>query len=161
MNSSKNECVCIRDLSDLTLHIISNAWWASMNLASKRPVGWNNSDHAALWWFDLHCGIEDTGSPGIICIICLQVLCHPSDHGTSAMVKHQWAKAHITRWNKLTESEVTELTSWMVDDTALAILKWKGCQEIAIVSLQRKFIFDIQVWFTSTELTDKTLQPGS
>ena len=38
MISSKNKCVFIRDLSDLTAQIIFDAWWASMNVASKRPV---------------------------------------------------------------------------------------------------------------------------
>jgi len=33
MISSKNECVFIRDLSDLTLQIIFDALWASMNVA--------------------------------------------------------------------------------------------------------------------------------
>jgi hypothetical protein len=32
-------------------------------------------------------------------------------------------KAHIARLNELTESDVTELTSSMVNETALAILK--------------------------------------
>jgi len=38
MISSKNERVFVRDLSDLTLQIIFDAWWASMNLGSKRPI---------------------------------------------------------------------------------------------------------------------------
>jgi len=36
--SSKNEHVCISDLSDHTLQIISNAWWASMNVHSKLRI---------------------------------------------------------------------------------------------------------------------------
>jgi hypothetical protein len=38
MISSKNEHVFIRDLSDLTLQMIFGAWWASMNVGSKRPI---------------------------------------------------------------------------------------------------------------------------
>jgi len=144
MISSKNERVCIVDLSDLTLQIIFDAWWASMNVGSKRPIAWKNSRHAPSWRFILHCGIEETGSPGIICIVCYQVLCHTSEHGTSSMGKHLLAKAHITKLNELTESEVTELTSSMVDETALAILKRQGIRGITIGSLQRKCIFDIQ-----------------
>ena len=34
----KNECVYICDLSDLTLQIACDAWWASMNVGSKRPI---------------------------------------------------------------------------------------------------------------------------
>jgi len=68
--SSKNECVFICDLSDLTLQMIFDASWASINEGSKRPIAWNNSRHAPLWRFYLHCGIEETGSPGIICIVC-------------------------------------------------------------------------------------------
>jgi hypothetical protein len=144
MISSKNERVFIRDLSDLTLQIIFDAWWASMNVGSKRPIAWKNSRHAPSWRFYLHCGIEETGSPGIICIVCHQVLRHPSEHGTSSMGKHLLAKAHIAKLNELTESEVTELTSTTVDETPLAILKRQGSRGITIVSLQRKTIFDIQ-----------------
>jgi len=144
MISSNNERVFIRDLSDLTLQIIFDTWWASMNVGSKRPIAWNNSRHAPSWRFYLHCGIEVTGSPGIICIVCHQVLRHPSEHGTSSMGKHLLAKAHIAKLNELTESEVTKLTSLMVDETALAILKRQGSRGITIVSLQRKIMFDIQ-----------------
>jgi len=141
---STNERVFMRDLSDLTLQIIFNASWASMNVGSKRSIAWNNSRHAPSWRFDLHCGIDETGSPGIICIVCHPVLHHPSEHGTSSMGKHLLAKAHIANLNDLTESEVTELTSSMVDDTASAILKRQGSRAITVVSSQRKIIFDIQ-----------------
>ena len=75
--SSKNKCVFIRDLKDLTLQIIFDRWWASMNVSSKRSIAWKNSRHAPSWRFYLHCGIVETGSPGIICIVCHQVLRHP------------------------------------------------------------------------------------
>jgi hypothetical protein len=144
MISSKNELVFIRDLSDLTLQIIFNVWWASMNAGSKRPIAWKNSRHAPSLRFDLHCGIEETGSTGIICIVCYQVLRHPLEHGTSSMGKHLPAKAHIAKLNELTESEVTELPSSTVEETALAILNRQGSRGITIVSLQRKSILDIQ-----------------
>jgi len=32
---SKNECVFIRDLTDLKLQLIFDAWWASMNEGLK------------------------------------------------------------------------------------------------------------------------------
>jgi len=38
MISSKNEHVFIGDLSDLTLQMIFDAWWASMKEGSKRPI---------------------------------------------------------------------------------------------------------------------------
>ena len=145
MISSKNELVFIRDLSDLTFQIVFNACWASMNVGSKSPIAWNNSRHTSSWRFYLHCGIEETGSPGIICIVCHQVLRHPSEHGTSSMGKHLLATAHIAKLNELTELEVTELTSWMVNGTALAILRRQGSRGIIIVCSQRKFIFHIQV----------------
>jgi len=113
----------IRDLSDHTLQIVFDAWWASMNVGSKRCIAWNNSRHVPSWRFYLHCGIEETGSPGIICIVCHQVLRHPSEHVTSSMGKHLLAKAHIAKLNELTESEVTQLSSLTVDETALAILR--------------------------------------
>jgi len=117
MMSSNNGRGSIRDLSDLTLQIIFDAWWASMDEGSKRPIAWNNSRHAPPWRFYLYCGIDGTGSPGIICIVCHQVLRHPSEHGTSSMGKYLLAKVHIAKLNELTVSEVTELTSSMVDET--------------------------------------------
>jgi len=116
-----------------------------MNEDSKRTIAWNNSRHAPSWRFDLHCGIAGTGYPGIICIMCHHVLRHPSEHGTSSMGKHLLPKAHIAKLNESTESEVTELTSSTVDETALAILKRQGSRGITIVSLQRNIRFDIQL----------------
>ena len=49
MISSNNKCVFIHDLGDLTLKIIFDACWASMNVGSKRPIAWNNSRHAPSW----------------------------------------------------------------------------------------------------------------
>jgi hypothetical protein len=144
MICSQNERVFIRDLSYVTVQIIFDVWWASMNQGSKRLIAWNNSRHVPLWRFYLHCGIEATSSPGIICIVCYQVLRHPLERGTSSMGKHLLAKAHIAKLNQLTETEVTELTSTMVDETALAILKRQGSRGITIVSAQRKIRFDIR-----------------
>ena len=157
MISSNNECVFIRDLSDHTVQIIFDALLASMTVGSKRPVSWNNSRHALSWRFYLHCGVEETGSTGIICIVCHQVLRHPSTHGTSSMGKHLLANAHIAKLNELPVSEVTELTSSTVTETALAILKREGSRGILIVSSQRKIKQTIQVSSILTELTDKTL----
>jgi hypothetical protein len=133
MISSKNECVFIRDLSDLKLQNISDAWWASMNEGSKRPIAWNNSRHAPSWQFYLHCRIAETGSPDIIYVVCHPVLRHPSEDGTSSMGKHLLAKAHNAKLNELTEKEVTESTCLTVDKTALAILKRQGSRGITIV----------------------------
>ena len=97
-----------------------------MNEGSKWPIAWNDSRHALAWRFYLHCRIEESGSPCIICIVCDQVLCHPSEHGTSSMGKHLLLEAHIANVNELTQSEVTEVTSSTVDETDLAILKRQG-----------------------------------
>jgi hypothetical protein len=78
------------------------------------------------WRFNSNCGIEETRSPGIICIVCHHVLRHPSDHTTSSIGKHSLAKAHIAKLNELTVSDVTEFTSSMVDETPLAKLKRQG-----------------------------------
>jgi len=59
------------------------------------------------------------------------------------MGKHLVAESHITKLNELTESDVTELTCSMVDETAPAILMMQRSQGITIVSLQSKFIFHI------------------
>ena len=111
-------------------------------LDSKRPIAWNDSWHAPSWCFKLHRGMAVTGSPGIICIVCHQVLRHPSEDGTSSIEKHLLAKLHIAMLNELTELEVSKLTSTTVGGTALAILKRQGSQGIKIVSSQMKFIFD-------------------
>jgi hypothetical protein len=60
------------------------------------------------------------------------------------MGKQLLAKAHIAQLNELTESEVPELTSSMVDETAVAILKRQGSRRNTILSLLRKILFDIQ-----------------
>jgi hypothetical protein len=102
MISSKNEHVFICDLSDLTLQIIFDTWWALIKIGLKRPIAWNNSRYAPSWHFNLHCRIEETGSPSIICIVRHQVLHHPSDHGTSTMGSHLLATGHIAMLNELT-----------------------------------------------------------
>jgi len=84
-----------------------------------------------------------TGSPGIIGIVCYQVIRHSSEHGTSSIGNHLLAKAHIAKLNELTESEVSELTSSTVDEKTLEILKREGSRGFTIVSLQRKFFFHI------------------
>jgi len=161
MISSKNEHVFICDLSNLILHITFEAWWASMNVGSKHPIAWNHSRHAPLWQFYLHYRQKDNGSASIICIICHQVLRHPSKHETSSMGKQLLAKSHIAKLDNLTELEATQLTISMVDETALAILKRQGSRGITIGSLQIKFIYHIWDLSILTELTEKTLQTGS
>jgi len=113
-----NERVFILDLSNLTLQIIFNAWWAPRNVGSKQSVVWNDSRHSPLERFYLHCGIEETGSPGIACIMCDQVLRHPTAYGTSWMGKHLMAKALVRMLNRWTEQEVTVMTCSTVDETA-------------------------------------------
>jgi len=144
MISTKREGVFFRDLSYLTLEIMFDAWWASINVGWKRSIVWNESRHAPSWRFYSHCGIEESGSPGKICIVCHQVRRHPSEYGTSWMAKHLLAKAHIAKLYKLTESEVTDLTSSTVDEAALAIMKRQRSRGITIVTVQWKIIFDIQ-----------------
>jgi hypothetical protein len=121
--SSQKEGVFIRDLSDFTLQIILNDWLASMNIGLKRLIALDNSRHAPAWQFYIHCGTEGTASSGIICIVRHQVLYNLLEHGTSSLGRHLLAKVHITKLNELTVSEVTELSSSMVNETALAKLK--------------------------------------
>jgi hypothetical protein len=145
MISSKDERVLIRNLKNLTFQIIFDEWWASMNECSKQPIALNNSRHSPLWQFYLHCGMEENSRPGVICIVCHQVLRHPSEHGTSSMAKHLISQAHIAKLNELTESVVTQLFRSTVNVTALAILRRQGSRGISIVSLLSQVIFDIQV----------------
>jgi hypothetical protein len=92
-NLFQNEHVFICDLSDLTLHIVFDAWCASMNVVLKCPIASNHSRHASSWGFYLHCEIEQTGCPGIICILCHHGLRHPAEPGTSTMGKHLLGKS--------------------------------------------------------------------
>jgi len=93
MISANNDRVFIRDMSDVTSQIIVDAWWASMNVDSKPSIAWSNSRPAPLWQFYLHCGIEETGSPGIICIVYHQVFAIHQNMGLA-----QWGN---TCWRKL------------------------------------------------------------
>jgi hypothetical protein len=99
MISSTNEGVCIHDLGDHALQMMFNAWWASMNVGSKWLIASNNSRSEPSWRFYLHCGIEETGSPSIICIVSYQILRHPSEHQTSWMGTHCLATGHIAKLN--------------------------------------------------------------
>jgi hypothetical protein len=60
------------------------------------------------------------------------------------MGQHSLAKAHIAKLHEVTSSEVAELTSSVVDETALPILKRQGSRGITIVRLQWKTVFDLQ-----------------
>jgi hypothetical protein len=71
-------------------------------------------------------GIEETGSVGIICLVCHQVLSSSSAHATSLTGKQLLANADRAILNELTKLEVTDLTSLMVSVTALAFLKMQG-----------------------------------
>ena len=85
MVSPRNERVFIRDLNELTLEILIDPWLDSMNVSMKHSIAWDNSRHAPSWRFYMQWGIEETGCPGIICIICYQVLLHLSEHATSSL----------------------------------------------------------------------------
>jgi len=120
---SNNERVFIHDLSNLTVPIIFNGYWASMNEGLKCSIAWNDSRHAPWWQFNLNYLIEEIGIPVIICIVCRQVPCHPAEHVTSSMWNHLMSQEHIAKLHELTESESTELTSSIGDEPALAMLK--------------------------------------
>jgi len=132
-----------------------------MNMGSKRPIGWNFSRNARLWRFYWHGWIEKTRSRGSTCIVCHQVLRHPSEDGTSSIGKHMEAQVHMAKLNESRESEVTKLTGSIINGTALAILKRWGSRGITIVSSQSKFMFDIWILFILTKVTDKIRQTSS
>jgi hypothetical protein len=81
--SAKKQLLTIRDLSDLTLQIAFNGWWASMNIGAVHPIAWKNSSDASSWQFYFHCGIVKPGSPGMIYLVCHPVLRHLSEPVTS------------------------------------------------------------------------------
>jgi len=66
-------------------------------------------------------------------------------HGTTSMGNLLLGKAHLARLNSITESEVTELTSYTVYETALTILMRQPILTITIVISHSQIIFDIQV----------------
>jgi hypothetical protein len=131
-----------------------------MNLRSKQLIGSNSSRNAPSWRFNLYCWNVETASPGIICIVCHQFLPYPSEHGTSYMGKQFLAEVHIAKWNEPTELEVAELTSTIIDQIALAILKRKGSRGITIVRSQKKFLFDSLILLQFTSLTASALKTG-
>jgi hypothetical protein len=114
-----------------------------------------------LWRFYVQCGIEETSSPGIIYIVCNEVLRHPSDHGTSSIGNYFLRTVYIAKLYKVTQSEVTKLSSSTVDETTLSIMNKKDSRGNRIVSLQRRSKLDFQVLFILTKLTEITLQTGS
>ena len=157
MTASKTEGVFVQDSSNLTLQTIFQAEWASMNVGSKSPISCSNSRHAAVWRLYLHCQIEDSGIPCIICIIGHQVLCHPSEHVSGSIGKHFLPKALMAKLNKLTQSEVSELTCTTVDQSTLAILNSQGSRGITMVSSQTNSIFDSLILHILTQLADRML----
>lgn len=85
MKYSKNELIFTCDLRELTLKIIFDACWASVNVDVKCFSAWNESRHVPSRHFYLHCRIQPIGSAGIICIICGQVVHDPSHPETSSV----------------------------------------------------------------------------
>ena len=102
MISFENECIFIPHLNDLTFQIIFEARWDSMNVRSNGTIVCNSSRYATSWRFNSTCGVVETGCPGIMNIVCDQVLCHPLEHGPGSMGKHLLAKIHMAKLNKLT-----------------------------------------------------------
>jgi len=145
MISSKNQRVSIQDLSNLTLQIILDAYWVSLNGGTKSPIVRNISTHAPLGQFYFHCVIEETGSPGTKWILCHQVLRYPLANQTSSMGHCLVANAHIVMLNEVRSLGVTELTSCMVDETALATSMRRGSPGITVVCSHRIIIFNLQV----------------
>jgi hypothetical protein len=93
-----------------------------LNIGSKCLFTLNESGHVSSWQFNFHCGSEETGSCGIILIICYQFLRHLSEHGTSCVGKYWLAKAHFAKVSELTAPVFTESTGSTIDETAIAIL---------------------------------------
>jgi len=81
-----------------------------MNVGWELPIARNNSIHAPVGQFVLHCRVEVTGSPCNIFMVCNEVHHHPSDPGTRPTGNHLPAKAHSAKLNEETELEVSQLT---------------------------------------------------
>jgi hypothetical protein len=134
MYSLTEQRVIVRDLTDVELQNTFDTWWDSLKVVTKNKIVWNSSRHASAWRFFKHCANAQTGSPGVICIVCYQVLTHPSENGTSTMGKHLLTKGHKAKLNELTENEVSLLTGKPTEEEALAVLKKKGSHGVMVVS---------------------------
>lgn len=143
--SSNDYCVCIRDLSDVTLQIILDVWWASVRVNSTCSIACDNSQCARACWFHLHWAIEKTAIPGIMGIVRHHILLHLSESGTNSMGKHLLTEPHIAQWNKSIVTKVTELTTSTATEIAVAILMKQRRPGITSVSLDRKIIFNIYI----------------
>ena len=137
MFSARQERVFVRDLTDLKLQEAFDNWWSAMNVETPKPIKWSGSRSSSSWRFFRHCAIEENGIPGIICIVCQQVLSHPSTVGTSSMGKHLLSKGHRAKLDELTESNVAELPKEAGEAEVLAALKKQGSQGLMVVCVQQ------------------------
>lgn len=136
VRSARGDRVFVRDLTDETLQMAFDNWWKSMDVKTKHTIVWKTSRHAASWAYYKHCANAENGSPGIICIVCHQVLAHPSENGTSTMGKHLLTKVHTAKLSELTEQDRSLLTTATAGERALAVLKKKGSHGVMVVSLR-------------------------
>jgi len=157
---SKRQRVIIYNSSDRAFEILFDSLWASMNGISKRPTDSNDSLRTSSSRCYFRCGILETGSPAIIPIVSHQVLRQSFEHGTSLLGIHFVATVHIAQLKRLPESEIIELTSSTVAETALDILMRQGSRGILIVSSQRKLIFNIYIFGRITKFRGKPLERG-
>jgi hypothetical protein len=81
-----------------------------MNVDSKLSIASNNYPYGSWWRSYMHSSVQKPGNPGIICIVCLQVISHPSEDDPSFMVNQLLANSHIGKSNKLGNLKVYEST---------------------------------------------------
>lgn len=160
MYSAKEERVFIRDLSDVRLQMMFDDWWTSMKVETKKTIVWSTSRHASAWRFFKLCANTENGSPGIICIVCHQVLAHPSENGTSTMGKHLTTKAHKLQLDKLTQSDLSIITGTAGEEQALAVLKKKGSHGVMVASHSYQTEANQKLKIILTILTDRTFKSG-
>jgi hypothetical protein len=113
-----------------------------MNACLKGSIAWHNSTCVCLWHFYLHCRIEETGSIGIICISCHQVLRHASKPKAMSLGKHWLAKEYIAKLAEFTKVEVTESSCSIVEESCFAILQRQRSPKITMVRIRKEFSFD-------------------
>lgn len=153
LSASDDRTVYIRDSDNTTLQSTFDSWWVSMNTTTKKPVNWNGRKSSPAWRFYKQCGIISDGTPAIICIVCHQILAHPSQVGASGMSKHLTSRVHIAKKNQLTDEDINETgLSVATDEKVLDILKKKGSHGTLMVSKTTSIIF--------TQSVDFLLDPG-
>src|SRR5215216_2502581 len=125
MHAANKQIAYIRHPTDRVAQIVFDTWWKEMKMTTKKAINWSGRKTSPAWRFYKQCAIAENGRPHIICIVCLQLIAHPAENGTTAMTKHLDCREHVKMLNELTDSQKLQLSSTAVAEEALDVLKKK------------------------------------